>query len=260
MAAHESPRTTKLYDPTDDEITLDEVDLNLMRRPKLTSSSAELDHLRPAQIYVSYSPIDDKQGRVTSLVRALEREIPLHELRFWMPRHALMDWDGLLLDQIRQSAMLLLCLSRAYLEADWCQKEYKEFLATHGERANRELIVIELDDVDHAQIPEPINKFILYRFWKYDTEGQLRRICWPRARSVDHEYLRLVADLITNWYELRVREQSDTQPVTPRIDSSSPDYAERPSNPEKPSSGAVGGRTHVEYLAVTSEQSTGCGF
>jgi integrase/recombinase XerD len=26
MAAHESPRTTKLYDRTDDEITLDEVE------------------------------------------------------------------------------------------------------------------------------------------------------------------------------------------------------------------------------------------
>jgi hypothetical protein len=33
MAAHESPRTTKLYDRTGDEITLDEVERITIRRP-----------------------------------------------------------------------------------------------------------------------------------------------------------------------------------------------------------------------------------
>ena len=35
MAAHESPRTTKLYDRTGDEITLDEVEDRDLTRPEL---------------------------------------------------------------------------------------------------------------------------------------------------------------------------------------------------------------------------------
>ena len=51
MAAHESPRTTKLYDRTDDEITLDEVEritaansltLDIRRRPLTFASERKL--------------------------------------------------------------------------------------------------------------------------------------------------------------------------------------------------------------------------
>jgi integrase len=43
MAAHESPRTTKLYDSTGDEITLDEVEGRRAGHQRLVTAAAEIN-------------------------------------------------------------------------------------------------------------------------------------------------------------------------------------------------------------------------
>jgi hypothetical protein len=56
MAAHESPRTTKLYDSTGDEITLDEVEGRRAGHQRLVTAAAETNVCRRVRLQASVLP------------------------------------------------------------------------------------------------------------------------------------------------------------------------------------------------------------
>ena len=88
----------------------------------------------PLDLFVSYSRRDNEQGRVTELVRRLEADFldrAKQGLRCFFDVESIEgmeDWRHRILGGLRESQLLLLVLSPAYLASDYCQWEIVEYL------------------------------------------------------------------------------------------------------------------------------------
>ena len=95
----------------------------------------------PYDIFISYSRRDNAQGRVTELKERIEadyRAFAGEELNCFFDRddiHGMEDWRHRILDGLRQSSLLLLVLSPAYVASPYCEWEVIEYLKYEHSRA-----------------------------------------------------------------------------------------------------------------------------
>lgn len=105
----------------------------------------------PYDLFVSYSRHDNAQGRVTELVNSIAADFDAfgaslgRSLEVFFDIHpedgikGMEDWRHAILRGLRESRLLLACLSPAYLESPYCEWEFHEYLkhevgrATFGE-------------------------------------------------------------------------------------------------------------------------------
>lgn len=133
-------------------------------------------------VFVSYAWVDDvplpgaESGWVTMLVRHLKfelaRRLGRESVSIWMdPRLA---GNGPPtpedLSAIRQSAILLVILSPAYLVSEWCRNELNELLnaAKDRQRAESRIFIVEKSQVDWNDRPAEFADLAGYRFWDED--------------------------------------------------------------------------------------------
>jgi len=85
-------------------------------------------------LFISYSRHDNEQSRVTELVERIKQNFApfaKRELMTFFDQQAIdgmQDWRQRILQGLRESRLLLACLSPAYLQSDYCEWEFVEYL------------------------------------------------------------------------------------------------------------------------------------
>lgn len=88
----------------------------------------------PYDLFISYSRRDNQQGRITQLVERIEVDFAEFAGRSLVPFfdaneiHGMDDWRHSILRGLRESRLLLACLSPAYLRSEYCEWEFNEYL------------------------------------------------------------------------------------------------------------------------------------
>jgi hypothetical protein len=164
-------------------------------------------------VFVSYAHVDDSvpeglqgscSGWVTTLVgnlrRALARKLGRADNHsVWMDYQlAGNDTVPAILDELSQSATLIVFLSQGYLVSEWCLREKAAFL--NRAKDFSQIFIVEMDSLGE----EPGSRGGLheiahikgYRFWRDDrNSGRIRRFADPCPRSDELEYWDGVNDL-----------------------------------------------------------------
>lgn len=88
----------------------------------------------PYDIFISYSRCDNEQGRITQLVERIKTDFAPFAKRELVPFfdqqeiHGMQDWRQRILQGLRESRLLLACLSPAYVQSEYCEWEFVEYL------------------------------------------------------------------------------------------------------------------------------------
>lgn len=88
----------------------------------------------PYDLFISYSRRDNDQGRITQLVERIKTDFAPFAKRELVPFfdqqeiHGMSDWRQRILQGLRESRLLLACLSPAYLQSEYCEWEFVEYL------------------------------------------------------------------------------------------------------------------------------------
>lgn len=91
----------------------------------------------PYDLFISYSRRDNEQGRITQLVERIKADFAnfegnngreLHPFFDQQEIHGMSDWRQRILQGLRESRLLLACLSPAYLKSEYCEWEFVEYL------------------------------------------------------------------------------------------------------------------------------------
>ena len=88
----------------------------------------------PCDIFISYSRCDNDQGRITQLVERIKTDFAPFAKRELEPFFdqqeiaGMQDWRQRILQGLRESRLLLACLSPAYLKSEYCEWEFVEYL------------------------------------------------------------------------------------------------------------------------------------
>ena len=79
----------------------------------------------PYDLFISYSRRDNEQGRITELVERIKTDFASFAKRELVPFfdqleiHGMSDWKQRILQGMRESRLLLVCLSPAYLQSKY---------------------------------------------------------------------------------------------------------------------------------------------
>ncbi len=93
-------------------------------------------------LFVSYSRRDNEQGRVTELVERIKADFgafsgrPLQPFFDVTDIHGMEDWRHRILQGLRESRLLLACLSPSYLGSEYCEWEFNEYIKHEIGRAS----------------------------------------------------------------------------------------------------------------------------
>ena len=89
---------------------------------------------RAYDLFISYARRDNEQGRITQLVERIERDFAPFASRQLVPFfdqqeiNGMQDWRQRILQGLRESRLLLACLSPSYLKSEYCEWEFIEYL------------------------------------------------------------------------------------------------------------------------------------
>src|ERR1700747_824181 len=81
----------------------------------------------PYDLFISYSRRDNEQGRITQLVERIKTDFAPFAKRELVPFFdqqeigGMQDWRQRILQGLRESRLLLACLSPAYLKSEYCE-------------------------------------------------------------------------------------------------------------------------------------------
>jgi hypothetical protein len=87
----------------------------------------------PYDLFISYSRRDNEQGRITQLVARIQQDFAAFAGRGLVPffdQHeinAMEDWRQKIFQGLRESRLLLACLSPAYLQSEYCEWEFIKY-------------------------------------------------------------------------------------------------------------------------------------
>ena len=169
-------------------------------------------------VFVSYAHYDDQplpsimdEGWVTTLKINLERMLRqklggAHPCEIWMD-HELRHGRPItpeLLDKVRRSAILLVILSPAYLQSEWCRRELEAF-ADLAASEGQGIFVIERDQVPDVELPSALIDLKRARFWSPDPKSRAPRTFGMPEPKGDRAYFDAVSDLVRDMAE-KLRE------------------------------------------------------
>jgi hypothetical protein len=181
----------------------------------------------PNDIFVSYAGVDNEplpgadKGWVTTLINGLKNLLGQKlgcrdaytlwmddELRGYQQR------TPETIEQLENSALLLLVLSPGYLASQWCRLELSAFLTQVGENSGR-VFVVECDEVEER--PNELSDLRGYQFWEKDDKGKPRTLAIPKPRAEEPEYYQKLDDLARELSDKikSLREQPETEQAVP---------------------------------------------
>ena len=124
-------------------------------------------------LFVSYSPADDRTKWVQSFVEMLQSQVQQilgRKVNFFfdLQFRTGMDVSDELVESLHASRILLVILSPSYLESDWCRKELQEFLS-HSTTTVPNLFVVEAESVPREEWPQELRRLSTHVMW--DSSG-----------------------------------------------------------------------------------------
>ena len=138
-------------------------------------------------IFVSYAPEDeDAQRWVSAAISDLKKLLDVSFSRRqqsprWVEHSAC---TSKALNDLQQSATMLVFFSRLYLASDWCQASGDFFSAL--QQAIRRGLKVFLMELDVVERPPIFGSIIGHQFWIADAEGRfLRRTAFDRNAEDD---------------------------------------------------------------------------
>jgi hypothetical protein len=81
----------------------------------------------PYDLFISYSRRDNERGRITQLVDRIKADFASFADRELVPFfdqqeiYGMQDWKQRILQGLRESRLLLACLSPSYLKSEYCE-------------------------------------------------------------------------------------------------------------------------------------------
>lgn len=165
-------------------------------------------------VFISYAHVDDiplegyPPGWVTTLVRDLRTQLARRLGRadnhsVWMD-YQLAGNDPIaptILNDLRQSATLVVFLSQGYLSSPWCRREKDAFLdkIKNLSEQGSPVFVVEIERLVEEEWQAKVKNLAdlkSYRFWREDRDsGRVRQLAYPRPLPEDRDYYNLVEDL-----------------------------------------------------------------
>lgn len=158
-------------------------------------------------VFVSYAQVDDipdidsQPGWVTNLVQKLSSRLAQQlggneKFSLWMDRKHGAGLGGnepiseKIADTLENTAILLVILSPAYLEREWCKTELAAFSQAMGKTkfGNGRIFIVERESVDQSSRPSHLQNLRGYRFW-IDKHGEGHRTLGiPVPSAEEREY------------------------------------------------------------------------
>jgi hypothetical protein len=156
-------------------------------------------------IFISYRHINNEplggvaDGWVTALVKSLTQMV-LQKLKgnqpefsFWMDFKLEYNeiWTPQILTALEDSALILIIMSSAYLESDWCRRERDSFLNSLKNRkgSNGRIFMVGYDEVEYDRIPAELKELRPINFWKKDlVTNEIKIFGFPESNPSQIEY------------------------------------------------------------------------
>jgi hypothetical protein len=176
-------------------------------------------------IFVSYAHVNDEpppfveRGWVSTFVETMKRYLA-EELgrrdyvRLWMD-YELRGNQSItptIHATLAAARILVLFLSKGYLESRWCMDELETFLARAGSQPGC-IFPVYLSPVE--QVPTPLQDLLTYTFWAKDEKGRPRTLADPVPDPAkEREYFHLLRDLARDLARTLGALAPDTQRVT----------------------------------------------
>lgn len=153
-------------------------------------------------VFVSYAHPDDMaivgaDGWVTALVRNLQRFLARRLGRadaysIWMDRKlsGSAPISHAITENLERSATLLVVISPAYLQSEWCRHEANHFLETiRRSRASGERVfIVEMLPTERANWPPEFKDLISTRLWEQTDSGVAKTLGFPQPAAADNNY------------------------------------------------------------------------
>ena len=105
--------------------------------------------------------------------------------------------DNQLMTTLQRTAALVVILSQAYIESEWCQRERDTFLKLVADKTNAGFRVFGVlyDDLKENDLPQELRKLLGWRFWTVDGEGRAPRPLGRYPKTDETEYYNQISDL-----------------------------------------------------------------
>ena len=154
-------------------------------------------------VFVSYAHLDNESGGeqpgwVTNFVQDLGKEVRQRlgtkDLTIWIDKKLSgnLPLTPEIMEAVRRSATLLVVMSPAYLNSQWCARERNSFLSFAADCVKYgRIFVVTQRDTEKTPAPEEFGDLLGFRFWTKDEETDVSR---PLVRP-DKEYAQRVVQL-----------------------------------------------------------------
>ncbi len=188
-------------------------------------------------IFISYASdnnVEVKEGKgwVTHFRDRLEKEMRCHigkNFKVWMDGIDIVvgdDFKDKIIRGIEKSATLLIIMSNAYLNSDWCTMERKAFLeyvnklklsGIDGVSGLKRIFIVRFQDVPVSKTPEGLKGLHHIDFFRVDDEEKVHPLGWPLLLETDPHYFKytdkitvLSTDLTEHLKELKTTKEKIT--------------------------------------------------
>lgn len=179
-------------------------------------------------VFVSYARYDDYQQWVTQFVEDLRNEVRVQcgeEVKFWKDDDDLegRNLHAEIIEEVKNSALLLVVLSPSYLNSDWCREERAHFFRNAGKKgqAQRRTLLVFTHDIARTKLPQDFFDIHAYHF--FQKEGQkCKRLGNPFMEETASAYWNAMISLtsdIGDEIALRNRRQTGRKVFLAETDS-----------------------------------------
>lgn len=193
-------------------------------------------------VFISYAHLDDdpltgsEVGWVTNLAdnlrKMLAQKLGSKDCDVWMD-HELSATEAItpqLLQNVQQTAILLVILSPGYLNSTWCEREKSAFLKLIRHEDKSRFFIVERDMIEDVERPKEFSDLKRFQFWEAIRPGEATRI-FGFSRP-DEDFFRKLNDLATDLKRKLIRlHQSPLAPPPPGISDAPRSVFEPPKQP-----------------------------
>jgi hypothetical protein len=136
-----------------------------------------------------------------------------------------------ILDQVKSSAVLIVVLSNAYLESEFCLNELQTFLDERGQAAIDSVFVVRKSKLDESyEEPGALYRVNGYQFWGLDEDHH--PYTYGLTSATDERYCKRVTSIGTaiaqQLRRLRARAEADALAKAPPVTSPPPQVDDQP--------------------------------
>ena len=175
-----------------------------------------------SDIFVSYAHINNKphsgqeHGWITHFIDNLGNELGQRlgrakHYELWMD-YRLQGNDQVtpeIEQQLRATNILVIMMSKGWLESPWCVKELEYFCEVHDDISGR-LFIIDQDGLPREAKPENTRDFLTYPFYEKTLQGRIRQLGHPVPQPSHQTYFDQVVDL--SYHLAKAVQQFATRP------------------------------------------------